>query len=145
MKKGVRRSVLTKAAGVPVGLAVEGANRHDMKLARRTLASIPVERPEATERKPQGPHLDRGYDYDEVRDIAEEFDFAAHTRSRGEEAKAIKRKSGYKARRRVAERTHSWIDRFRRVPVRREKLPESYITMLHLAFGITRRATGLLG
>ena len=32
-KQGVKRSLLTEAA-VPVALAIEGANRHDMKLVR---------------------------------------------------------------------------------------------------------------
>jgi hypothetical protein len=36
--------------------------------------------------------LDKGYDYQEVRDILHDFGFTAHIRPRGEEAKAIKRK-----------------------------------------------------
>src|SRR6476619_1125470 len=51
-KLGAKRSLLTEAAGVPVGLAVAGANRHDKKLAEATLESIPVERPEPTEGAP---------------------------------------------------------------------------------------------
>src|SRR3954464_13099238 len=64
-KRGAKRSLLTEANGVPVGLAVEGANRHDKKLAEATPESIPVERPEPTEEKPQGMCLDKGYDYDD--------------------------------------------------------------------------------
>lgn len=117
-----------------------------MKLTRETLESVPVDRPRPTRRKPQGLCLDKGYDYDEVRDIAEEFEFTAHICGRGEEAKAIKRRAGQKARGWVVERAHSWLNRFRRILVRWEKLPESYIAMLHLAFGIiTWRAAGLLG
>ena len=52
-KLGNKRSLLTEAKGVPVGLVVEGANRHDKKLVGTTLESIPVERPEPTEDKPQ--------------------------------------------------------------------------------------------
>ena len=59
-KLGAKRSLLTEANGVPVGLAVEGANRHDKKVAEATLESIPVERPEPTEAKPQGMCLDKG-------------------------------------------------------------------------------------
>ena len=44
-KSGVKRSLLTEAQGVPVGLAVDGANRHDMKLVRATVDSLPVPRP----------------------------------------------------------------------------------------------------
>ena len=144
-KGGTKRSILTEGKGVPVGLAVDGANRHDMKMTRETLESVPVKRPKPTKRKPQGLCLDKGYDYSEVRDLVKEFGFTAHIRSRGEEAKAIKRKAGYKARRWVVERTHSWLNRFRRILVRWEKLGETYIAMLHLALGIiTWRATGLL-
>ena len=144
-KGGTKRSVLTEGKGIPVGLAVDGANRHDMKMARKTLESIPVERPKPTKRKPQGLCLDKGYDYDEVRDLVKEFGFTAHIRSRGEEAKEIKKKAGHKARRWVVERTHSWLNRFRRILVRWEKLGETYIATLHLALGIiTWRATRLL-
>lgn len=44
----------------------------------------------------------------------EEFGFTAHIRARGEEARAIKREAGFKARRWVVERAHSWMNRFRR-------------------------------
>jgi len=91
---------------VPVGLAVEGANRHDKKVAEATLESIPVGRPEPTADRPQGLCLDKGYDYDDTRDLVKEFGFTAHVPARGEEAKA-----GFKARRWVVERTHSWMNR----------------------------------
>src|SRR5205823_10117738 len=68
-KRGTKRSLLTEAAGVPVGLAVEGANRHDKKLVETTLESIPVERPEPTTEEPQGRCLDKGYDYDDTREL----------------------------------------------------------------------------
>jgi len=43
-KQGAKRSLLVEAEGIPVGLAVDGANRHDMKLVQETLESIPIER-----------------------------------------------------------------------------------------------------
>jgi transposase len=61
-KDGVTRSLLTEGHGVPIGLAIDGANRHDMKLVRATIESIVVERPEPTEEQPQGRCLDKGYD-----------------------------------------------------------------------------------
>ena len=82
-KQGVKRSLLVEGAGIPVGLAVDGANRHDSKLVETTLASIPVERPEATPAEPQGLCMDKGYDYEAVRETVEEFGFTAHIR-RGE-------------------------------------------------------------
>ena len=105
-KRGVKRSLLTEATGVPIGLAVDGANRHDCKRVEATLESIPVQRPKPTEEEPQGMCLDKGCDYDFVRDLVKAFGYTAHIRARGEEAQAIKREAGFKARRWVVERTH---------------------------------------
>jgi putative transposase len=145
-KIGTKRSLLTDGGGVPVGLAVEGANRNDFKLVRETIESIPVERPEPTADKPQGMCLDKGYDYDEVRDLLTEFGFTAHIRARGEEAKALKQDAGFKARRWVVERAHRWMNRFRRVLIRWDKKVQNYLAFLHLACAyITFRQSGLLG
>lgn len=145
-KSGVKRSVLTEGHGVPIGLALAGANRHDMKMVRETIESIVVERPKPTKKKKQNVCLDKGYDYDEVRDILKEFGFTAHIRSRGEEAKEIKREAGKRARRWVVERTHSWLNRFRRILIRWDRKPEAYIAFLHFACAlIAFRAAGLFG
>ena len=145
-KGGVKRSLLTDGGGVPLGVAVAGANRNDFKMARQTLESIPIPRPEPTPEAPQGLCLDAGYDYDEVRQLAVAFGYTAHIRPRGEEAGAIKREAGHKARRWVVERTHSWLNRFRRILIRWEKKPENYLAMLHLACAlVTYRAAGLPG
>lgn len=125
---------------------MDGANRHDMRMVRETLASIAVDRPAASRRKPQGICMDKGYDYDEVRQTVAEFGFTAHIHSRGEEAQAIKKKAGFKARRWVVERTHSWFNRFRRILIRWEKKPENYLGLLHLVCAmIAFRSAGLIG
>ncbi len=131
---------------MPIGLAIEGANRHDMKLVRPTLESVVAERPEPTEEEPHGMCLDKGYDYEEVRAILEEFGFTAHIKARGEEAKELKAEAGKRARRWVVERSHSWMNRFRRILVRWDKKPENYIAFLHFACAlIAFRAAGLFG
>jgi putative transposase len=145
-KTGAKRSLLTEAQGVPIGLAIDGANRHDMKLVRPTLDSIVVDRPVPTDTHPQGLCLDKAYDYDDVRAIWAEFGFTAHIRSRGEEAKALVHEAGQRARRWVVERSHSWMNRFRRILVRWEKKPEHYLAFLHFACAlIAFRAAGLFG
>jgi putative transposase len=145
-KLGTKRRLLTDGGGVPIGLAVEGANRHDCKMARETVESIPVVRPEPTPAAPQGLCLDKGYDYDAVRDLLAEFGFTAHIRARGEEAKALKQEAGFRARRWVVERTHSWLNRFRRVLIRWDKKVQNYLAFLHLACAyITYGQAGLLG
>jgi putative transposase len=46
-KSGVKRSLLTEGHGVPIGLTIAGANRHDMKLLRPTIESIIIDREDA--------------------------------------------------------------------------------------------------
>ena len=133
---GVKRSLLTDAEGIPLGLAVAGANRHDMKLFRQTLESIPVERPRPSEGGPQGLCLDKGYDFDEVRELADESAFTKRIKARGEEAQQIKREAGHKARQWVVERTHSWMNRFRGILIRWNKKAENYIGLLHFSFAL---------
>jgi len=117
-----------------------------MKLVRATLDSLVVERPEPTVAQPQGMCLDKGYDDDEVRDLLAEFGFTAHIRARGEEAKALKQEAGFRARRWVVERTHAWMNRFRRLLVRWDKKPEHDLAFLHFACAlIAFRAAGLFG
>src|SRR5262249_6762930 len=140
------RSLLVDADGIPLGLAVDGANRNDMKLVEATLESIPVERPKPSDDQPQGMCLDKGYDFDEVREFVTEFGFTAHIKARGEEAQQLKRKAQAKTRRWVVERTHSWLNRFRGILIRWCKKAENYVAMLHLAFAfIIYRRMGLFG
>ena len=64
---------------------------------------------------------------------------------RGAEAKA-QREDGFKPRRWVVERTHSWLNRFRHLLIRWAKKTENYLAMLHLAFAIICfRSAGLFG
>jgi transposase len=145
-KRGVKRRLLTEAHGVPLGLVVAGANRHDMKLVKQTVKSLVVKRPGPTKKRPQGMCLDKGYDSAEVRATLREFGFTAHIRARGEEAQALKRRAGFKARRWVVERTQRWMNRFRRVLMRWDKQADNYLAFLHFACAlIAFRAAGLFG
>jgi putative transposase len=127
-------------------LVVAGANRPDMKLVKATVDSVVVMRPRPPKKRPQGMCLDKGYDYAEVRDTLKEFGFTAYIRARGEEARTLKRQVGIRARRWVVERTHSWMNRFRRVLIRWDKKGETYLAFLHFACAlIAFRASGLFG
>ena len=120
-----------------MGLAIEGANRPDMKLVTHTLVSVPQSIEDkrllllASGHSQQGLCMDAGYDYAQVREIAWEFGYTAHIRSRGQEIKA--REAGKRARRWVVERTHSWLNRYRRLLVRWEKKAHNHLAMLHFA------------
>jgi putative transposase len=96
--------------------------------------------------KKQGMCLVKGYDSGEVRNLVKEFGYTAHIRSRGEEAQAIKHEAGFKARCLVVERTHSWMNRFRRILTHWEKKPENYLSLLHFVCAvITFRCAVLFG
>jgi transposase len=117
-----------------------------MKLVRTTIEHMVVARPPPTDDQPQGMCLAKGYDYAEGRAILQEFGFTAYIRTRGEEARALAGEAGKKARRWVVERTHSWMNRFRRILVRWDKKPEHYLAFLHFACAlIACRAAGLFG
>lgn len=129
---------------MPIGLVIDGANRNDFKLARDTIRSIPIFRPQPTRKHPQGMCLDKGYDYAEIHELLREFGFTAHVRSRGEEAKYLKKTAGVRARRWVVERTHSWMNRFRGILIRWAKKADNFLAQLHLVCAvITWRAAKL--
>jgi len=103
---------------------------------RQTLEAIAAARPQPSPEAPQNLCLDKGYDYDEPRALAQEFAFTLHLRTRGEEMREKVRHAGATARRWVVERTHSWLNRFRRILIRWGKKPENHLTMLHFALAI---------
>jgi len=142
-KSGTKREILTDGYGVPLAVSVDGANRHDMKMVKATLDNRVAVAPES---QVQNLCLDKGFDYDEVRDLVKAYGYIAHIRSRGEENKDIADIPGYRARRWVVERTHSWMNRFRRLLIRWEKNVENYLGMIYLACAIIAfRAAGVFG
>lgn len=131
---------------MPIGVAIDGANRHDSRLLRATIESVPVKRAEPTSSNSQGMCLDKGYDYPFVREILEAFNYVPHIRSRGEEKLDKEAVPGYRARRWVVERTHSRINRYRRLVIRWEKKVENYLAFLKFVCGIIAfRAAGVFG
>ncbi len=145
-KKGTKRSLLTEGHGLPIGVYVDGANRHDMKLVEPTLQAMVADRPMPQPERPQHLCLDKGYDFPQVRELVARYGYTAHIRSRGEERVEKQTLPGYRARRWVVERCHSWLNRFRRLLIRWEKRLGNYLAMLHFACAwITFRASGLFG
>ena len=85
-KSGTKRSILVDGKGVPIGVSVDGANRHDMKMSKATIQSIVIYRPEPTIRSKQHMCLDKGYDFPEVYELLEEYGYTIHIRLRGEKS-----------------------------------------------------------
>jgi hypothetical protein len=98
-QRGTKRSLLVEGQVIPLGLAVAGANRPDLKMVEATLGSIPVPRPLVTDGHEQNLCLDKGYASEEVRATVQEFGFTAHIPAKGQEAQRAKRKARGTARR----------------------------------------------
>lgn len=137
--------MLTDGRGVPLSVAVAGANAHDQRLFHATLDNLAVRRPRPTARRPQHLCCDKGYDAAVLRREARRRRYRPCIKSRGEEQVA-KRRRGHRARRWVVERIASWMNRFRRILVRWEKKAVNYEALLHLALAYTTwRHTTVLG
>ena len=156
-KSGTKRSLLVEGQGIPIGITIDGANRHDMKMTRATLQSIVIHRPlpsSSTIELQQHICLDKGYDYPEVYELLEKYGYTMHICKRGEaynngNKKKKKRRRmipKYRARRWLVERTHSWMNRFRRLLIRWEKKEDNYIAILHfVCVWITYKRGGVFG
>ena len=85
---------MVEGQGIPIGITVDGANRHDMKMTKATLQSIVVCRPQqqqpsssssssTTNTQQQHICLDKGYDYPQVYELLEEYGYTMHICKRG--------------------------------------------------------------
>lgn len=143
-KQGTKRSLLCDRRGLPLALALEGANRHDSQLLFPTLDAHDVARPEPTVTAPQNICLDAAYDHDPIYGELYERGYEPHVRLNPQYHKwyqpsqdpANSLESGKIPRRWVIERLFSWLNRWRRLLVRWEKLAQTYQAFLQLACGL---------
>ena len=117
---------------MPLSMVVTGANRHDVSQLEAVLDSVVVERPDIF-KHPQHLCLDKGYTGEPALKIVVLLGFIPHIKSRGEEKIGKIHNPGYKASRWVVEVAHSWINRFRKLLIRFEKLTISYMGLLMFA------------
>jgi putative transposase len=112
---------------------VSGANVHDVKLLDETLDGIIVKRPKQGGTSRQHLCADKGYAGEPAEKSIRRHKYIPHVRQRGEEIAAMKRTPNYHPRRWVVERTHSWLNRYRKLLVRYEKYEDNYEGLLELA------------
>ena len=137
---------MTEASGLPIAVVITGANRHDKTQVGAVLAAMPVPPPLPTPENPQHFCGDKGYDYPDIHSLLGASGYTLHIKHRGEEAWELQHIPGAKARRWVVERTHSWLNRFRRILVRWEKKLGNYAAFLYLTFAeICMRAAKEVG
>ena len=132
-KKGSKRSLLVDAIGIPLSIVASGAQVHDVKLLEPTLDQIVVKRPPAQDPPKENLCADNGYAGQPAKQAIEKRNYVPHVRGRGEEKDAKRRNPRKRARRWVVERTHSWLNRYRKLLVRFEKTALSFEGLLELA------------
>lgn len=132
-KKGRKRSLLVDARGVPLSLIASGANVGDRDLLPATLDGVVIKRPSPNRKRPQHLCGDAGYRGKPAWNAARSRGYRPHIKQRKEEAEAKRKQPGRKARRWVVERSHSWLNRFRKLLVSFEKTEPSYVALLSLA------------
>lgn len=143
-KQGTKRSLLTDGQGIPLAVVPAAANCNDLKLLAVTLEAVVVERPQPKAEQPQNLCLDKGYDAKICHQETQEHDYQPHIRSRGEEKCQKTQHPDYKPRRWVVEVSHSWLNRFRKLLVRFEKLMDSHWALLQFACAyIVFKRTGI--
>ena len=106
---------------------------HDAKLLAVTLDGVVRTRPAPTRRAPQHLCADAGYQGAPAQKTAQARGYQPQIKQRREEAHAKRYQRGYRARRWVVERTHSWLNRYRKLLVSFEKTEEGYVALLTLA------------
>ncbi len=122
-KQGMKRSVLTEGAGIPVHLVPAGANRHDAPLLAATLTSLD-KAAALTDAEPGTVHLDQGYAGGPTRTLLDELGLDGVIARKGV---AAPRQA---ASRWTVERTHSWKNgygKLRRCTEKRRLIVEFYL------------------
>jgi transposase len=102
-------------------------------LLEPTFDRVVIERPSGKDGLRQHLCGDKGYAGQPAQESIRGRDYIPHVRQRGEEIKAKKKNPRYRARRWVVERTHSWLNRFRKLLVWFDKTSTSYEGLLELA------------
>ncbi|GIW59197.1 MAG: IS5 family transposase [Patescibacteria group bacterium] len=124
--------------GIPLAIVTEAANVSEYKLALKTVDEISVaKRPNHPKKRPENIVGDRGYDAKWLRKSMRQRrmkPFIPKRRKKGqkEEPRYNKRvKDMYKTRW-IVERTNAWLQNYRRVAIRWDKLADSYEAFIEL-------------
>lgn len=112
---------------------MSGAQRHDVRLLEPTLDRIVVARPTPGPGAPQHLCGDKGYAGEPADKAVRARGYVPHIPQRGEDGQAKRHSRHARPRRWVVERTHSWLNRYRKLLVRFEKTTAGHEGLLELA------------
>jgi len=128
----MKLQVVVEASGLPLGLAVAGANVSEKELLMPALEDVPVEVPPST------PVVaDKGYDSDHLRDQLEDAHYTPvipHRKNRVKPSRNDGRRlRRYRHRWRI-ERTNAWLHCYRGLAVRWAYYSFMYVGLAYLSF-----------
>lgn len=106
---------------------------HDSKLLEATLKGIVCSRPKPRKEPTETLCVDAGYVGYPVLVTSRKQNYQLNLKTRAQERDDKLSHSQHQARRWVVERTHSWLNRFRKLLVSFEKSEASYLALLFLA------------
>ncbi len=129
-KLGSKKSVLCDGRGIPLAVAVHASNQHDSKTLDEVLGNV------ALGEIPRGSKIfgDKGYDDWTIIAAFDLLGIEAIIPKRGK--KPVGRPMNLGKHRWMVERTHSWMNQFRRIRTRWEKQSENYLGLIQLACAI---------
>jgi putative transposase len=135
-KSGTKRTLLSDGKGIPLGVVLCGANRHDSKMLEAVLDAVVIPLPELEEGEERHLCLDRGYDTPACRLITEAHHLTAHIPLKTSAQTPLPPPGDpdrHPPRRWVVEVGHAWFNRFRRLQTRWEKKAAHYLGFFQLA------------
>jgi transposase len=125
-KAGSKRHLVVDRQGIPLAVWLTAANVHDWQVFEALIESVePIARPRGRPRqRPHKLHADKAYDYPRCRAYLRRRGIIGRIARRGIDSSDKLGRSRW-----TVERTFAWINRFRRLIIRYERLAD-----LHLAF-----------
>ena len=128
----MKLEIVVDASGLPLGMAIAGANVSENELLMPALEDVPVAVPRET------PVIaDKGHDSDSLRDTMTANGFQPiipHRRNRVRPSRNDGRRLRRYRHRWLVERTNAWLHCYRGIAVRWAYYTLMYITMVYLAF-----------
>ena len=121
--------------GIPLAVTQAPANAHDSTMLEATVDAIrPTKRPSGQRRKrPAKLHADKGYDFPRCREALRKRGIIPRIARRGIESSERLGRHRW-----VVERTHSWLNRFRRLKIRYERRADIHQAFLELGCALIR-------
>jgi transposase len=128
-KQGTKRHLIVDKEGIPLTILLTAANVNDTTMLEQTVDAIkPIKRPRGRPRKrPVKLHADKGYESKKNQAALRKRGIMPRIARKGIESK--EKLGRYRW---VVERTHSWLNRFRRLKVRYERRADIHEAFLKL-------------